>query len=179
MMRKFRNFFFTLALLGFVIAIITHAVSFTDVKMNMDMKIFSVLHLVVILLAFPIGFELMRVLKISFWQFVGPRALREKYKDANIFRNVPRILYNLRQIFTAYCIIIFMISIFVLKDGIPRMQNNGYVLFNNGHVTRTITEEEYYNYRTQEVRFASIFWMIFYAVEAGFFWPKRKVKRRV
>jgi len=159
-----RRFFGILAVIGFILSVIVHGLTFLGVDPQQDFRFVWLLHIGIFVVWIPaviISKKDGTLKGDDFWRIAT--------------QGWPRWMKVLPGILFGYILFNFFFSLFVLNEGgNPSVINGEKVLHSHGRIIRKLTDQEYHLHKAYLVRGFSGHWLLFYAVAAVILYPERK-----
>lgn len=163
--------FFYAAVAGFILGLIVHLAAVSGYDLSRDIPFVWILHVGVFIVFVP-GIIYMRQNK-AYQQLAAEKQWRSggvKQQFQVLFGGTPLWLRLTMVMMFVYAIVNFLLFM-MSQHGVPDIREGEYILHNHGEIIRTITEEEYYHYRANELRGFSGHWLLFYSVSMGLLYP--------
>lgn len=167
-MRKVLFFF---AITGWTMGFIVHVLAMADYDVAGKIPFFWLLHLGIFVVWVPTIFMLrnneeLKILQQS--KKVRPFAL---FKI--LLKETPTWLRVIAIGGLIYAFLNFLLFA-ASQGGTPDIRDGQYVILDHGKLIKTITEQEYYQYKANEVRGLSGFWLAFYGFAAAVLFPSKQ-----
>ena len=161
-------FFFAIA--GWLLGLTAHLFSLADINVAAYIPFIWVLHVGIFVVWLPTIFALSKNKELQAYQ-QSKKSGFGAFKI--IFKHTPTWLMVLVIGSFIYAILNFILFA-SSQIGTPEMQDGQYILQNRGQFIKTITEQEYHQYKANELRGFSGHWLAFYGFAAAALFPFNK-----
>jgi hypothetical protein len=141
------------AALGFLAAVIVHALSIAGVDVSQQFPGVWLLHIGCLAVFVPFVLSARSKRGTPGW-------------PGNLFANHPPWVFWLGASAIIYAYVNFALFLLVFNAGTPDILNGEFVLHSHGKIIRRIAESEYHLQRAHEARMFSGHWMMFYLLPA-------------
>ena len=157
-----KKFLFYFALTGWTLGLIVHILSLSDIDVTEKVPFVWLLHIGIFIVWLPIVLDLKKNEELQEYQ------KSEMLNRMNpigffkiIFKETPTWMTIIAGAGFFYAIINFLLF-FASHGGTPDIKDGQFILQNHGQLIKTVTEQEYYHYKANEVRGFSGHWIFFY-----------------
>lgn len=167
-------FLFYFAITGWVLACLAHLLTLAGFNVFAEVPFIWILHIGIFVVFVPAIFFLNKNEEFQAYQ----QAKKERRKAASglvsiVFKGVPQWLKIM--VFGSFFYAILNFFLFASsQDGTPALQDGQYILHNHGKFIKNITEQEYNDYKANELRGFSGHWLLFYGLAAAILFPFKK-----
>ena len=171
--------FFYIAIIGWTLGLFIHLLSITDYNLAEKVPFIWFLHVGIFIVWFPAVFKLTKNEELkAFRQSGSLKQLNPVAASKIFFGQTPTWLTIIAVTGFLYAIINSVLFMTSSDMGVPDIKNGQYILHNHGKLIKTLTEHEYYHYKTNEVRFFSGHWLLFYGLAAAVLFPFNKQTKK-
>lgn len=166
-----KKFLFYFAVMGWTLGLIVHLLSLADFDITDKVPFIWVLHIGVFVVWFPTVLDLKKNEELKAYQ---QSRMLNKMNPFEFFKIILRQTPTWLTIIAVggffYAFINFMLFM-TSQIGVPDIKDGQYILHNHGQLIKTLTEQEYHQYKANEVRGFSGHWLAFYGVAAAVLFP--------
>jgi hypothetical protein len=170
-----KKLLFYFASTGWILALLVHVLSITDIDIASRLPFVWILHLGIFAVWIPMILDLIKNEEIKQFQ----QARKQNRNNSTslfkiIFKKTPTWLKIIAVggfFYAGINFILFSIS----QQGSATIKEGQYILHNHGQLIRTLTEQEYHHFKANEVRGFSGHWLAFYGIAAAILFPFYKV----
>jgi hypothetical protein len=169
-----KKFLFYFAVTGWTLGLIIHLLSLADFDIS-DITLFVwILHIGIFVVWFAAILDLKKNEEFKAYKHSEiSNRLNPLSFFKIIFRQIPTWLIIIAIVGFFYAVINFILFM-TSQLGVPDIKDGQYVLYNHGQLIKTLTEQEYYHYKANEVRGFSGHWLAFYGFAAAVLFPFNK-----
>lgn len=157
--------------MGWTLGLIVHLLSLADFDITDKVPFIWVLHIGVFVVWFPTVLDLKKNEELKAYQ---QSRMLNKMNPFEFFKIILRQTPTWLTIIAVggffYAFINFMLFM-TSQIGVPDIKDGQYILHNHGQLIKTLTEQEYHQYKANEVRGFSGHWLAFYGVAAAVLFP--------
>jgi len=166
-----RNFLFCLAVTGWIIGLIVHALSLQNIDVAGKFPFVWVLHIGIFVVWLPIVFYLNKNEELKAFRKSGMLTRTDPFGFFKIvLKDTPTWLSIIAITGFVYTIINFMLSMNP-QPGIATIKNGQFILQNHGRLIKNLTEKEYLHYKANTLRGFSGHWIAFYGLAMAILFP--------
>ena len=159
-----KKYLFYFALTGWTLGLIVHILSIADIDVTEKIPFVWLLHIGIFVVWLPVVLDLKNNEELKDFQQSGMLNRMNPISFYKIlFKDTPTwmsIIAGAGFFYAFINFILFMSS----QGGTPSIQDGHYVLQNHGELIKNLTEQEYHQYKANEVRGFSGHWILFYGV---------------
>ena len=171
--------FFYLAIIGWTLGLIVHLLSIADYNAADKVPFIWLLHVGIFIVWLPAVLMLTKNKELKAFRQLGSlKQLNPIVASKIFFGQTPTWLTIIAVAGFFYAIINFVLFMTTSQMGVPDFKNGQYILHNHGKLIKTLSEGEYYHYKTNEVRFFSGHWLLFYGLAAAVLFPFNQQKEK-
>ncbi len=170
---------FYFAITGWTLGLIVHLLSIADYNTAEKVPFIWFLHIGIFIVWLPTVLMLTKNEELKAFRRSGSlKQLNPVTASKIFFGQTPTWLKIIAVAGFFYTIINFVLFMVTSQLGVPDIKNGQYVLHNHGKLIKILTEQEYYHYKANEVRFFSGHWLLFYGFAAAVLFPFNKRKKQ-
>ena len=174
-----RQVLFYFAITGWTLGLIVHLLAIADYNATEKVPFIWLLHISVFIVWLPAVLILTKNEELKAFRQSGSfRQLNPIVASKIFFGQTPIWLKTIAIAGFFYAIINGVLFMVISELGTPDIKNGQYILHDHGKLIKTLTEQEYYNYKTNEVRFFSGHWLLFYGLAAAVLFPYHKQTKK-
>ena len=174
-----KNVFFYFAITGWTLGLIIHLLSIADYNTAEKVPFIWFLHIGIFIVWLPAVLILTKNEELKAFRQSGLlKQLNPIAATKIFFGQTPTWLTIIAVAGFFYAIINGMFFMVTTQLGALDIKNGQYILHNHGKLIKTLTEQEYYHYKANEVRFFSGHWLLFYGLAAAILFPFNKQTKK-
>ncbi len=174
-----KQILFYFAITGWTLGLIVHFLSIAEYNAAEKFPFIWLLHIGIFIVWLPAVLILTKNEELkAFRQSSSLKQLNPIAASKIFFGQTPSWLTIIAVAGFFYAIINFVLFMTSSHMGIPDIKNGQYILHDHGKLIKTLTEQEYYHYKANEVRFFSGHWLMFYGLAAAVLFPYNKQTKK-
>lgn len=174
-----KQILFYFAFTGWSVALIVHLLSIAEYNAAENFPFIWLLHIGVFVVWLPAVLILIKNEELkAFRQSGSLKQLNPIAASKIFFGQTPTWMTIIAVAGFFYAIVNFVLFMTSSHMGVPDIKNGQYMLHDHGKLIKTLTEQEYYHYKANEVRFFSGHWLMFYGLAAAVLFPYNKQTKK-
>lgn len=165
------KYIFYVAVTGWILCLIVHFTSLFGIDITDQFPYVWVLHLGIFVVGIPTVLYLKNNEELKTFKESGLLNQMNPFSFYKIvFKQTPTWLAVLAVGGIFYAFVNFILFMGT-QIGTPEIKEGHYILQNHGELIKTISEQEYHQYRANEIRGFSGHWIAFYGIAMAIFYP--------